>query len=102
MIWNDKMGGKPFLWIKGNGVNWHDFIPDHAEGGCMAMVIALVLIVLLIVALAFDVFVIMFDVPQHTVSYHMWQMMRQHPGFTLLIGVAIGHIFLPMVIPNAK
>jgi hypothetical protein len=76
------------------------FFPRNGEASAMAAVITALILILMLAALALDLVIMIWDIPSHTVSWHLWTLMRTHPGIGLLIGLAIGHLFLPMVVPR--
>lgn len=57
-----------------------------------------VLVTNLAVIFAVDALALQMGRSDLTVSYWVWQIGQSHPVLYLLLGVAIGHLFLPLVI----
>ena len=56
------------------------------------------LVVLLVVALVVDAAALQAERSDLTVSYWVWRIGETHPVLYLLLGVALGHLFFPLVV----
>lgn len=67
----------------------------------VAIFLFAVTVSLLVGVTIYDLLALASTGPGHSVSYAMWYYGYRYPQLYLLLGLAVGHILLPLVLPSS-